>query len=1516
MGKSVEDTYQKKSPHEHILTRPDMYIGTIEPITDEIWVYDEADQVMKQRQCTWIPGLYKIFDEIIVNAADNKVRDWEGQTSIKVWIDETSIRVLNNGEGVPVQKHKEHNLWVPEMIFGHLLTSSNYDDSEEKVTGGRNGYGAKLTNVFSTAFEVETVHSRSRKKFHMKWWNNMLSHDEPSITSSDGPDYTMISFTPDFKRFGIERFSEDMLLMMRRRVFDLAGCTDRTLKCYLNGQRIGFSTFPEYVDLYPTMGEERVKQSYARVNDRWEVCVRLSNIGYQQVSFVNSIATTRGGTHVKYILDQVFTKVAEIAKKKSKTEVKAHMIRPHIFLFVNCLISNPSFDSQTKETLNSVRSRFGSTCELPASLLECVLKSGLVERCVEMANSKLTREMASKLQKGDRKQVLGIPKLDDAHEAGGKYGHRCTLILTEGDSAKTLCTAGLAVKDTDFFGVFPLRGKLLNVREAPLKRVMECTEVQHIMKIVGLDVRQKYTSVEGLRYGHVMIMADQDHDGSHIKGLILNLFHHYWPELLRVRGFLQQFITPIVKARRKERGGGGRDTSDQQTISFFSMPEYLHWKGTVGDRIHQYQLRYYKGLGTSGAKEGREYFENIDRHRIEFVSNNDEDRLVMAFARDRVEDRKTWITEFKANEDAVNEGVDYTNPRMTYQSFVDRELILFSVADCERSIPSAIDGFKPGQRKILFSCFKRNLVRSLKVAQLAGYVAEHSAYHHGEQSLVQTIIAMAQNFVGANNLALLEQDGQFGTRLQGGKDHAAGRYIFTRLSSFTRAIFHPSDDFILQYRDDDGQSVEPFYYAPVIPMVLVNGTSGIGTGFSTSIPNYHPMEVMDNLERLMREEEVRPMTPWYLGYQGDMTPQEGSSKFLSHGKLTVRPADGVVCITELPIGVWTQQYKKTLEDLRAKEMVIQFREHNTDVTVDFEVLLHPEVLQAWTQADILEEMLQLREYIHTSNIMCFNHHGQMSKYFSPEALLKEFYGVRLELYAKRKVYLVGQLQRSCRRLQNMVRFVGEVVRGELVVVQKPKRVLLAEIRSRGYDPFPPQPKKNVSNTTIEEDEDGSEDGAGEEAATESSVLSSTAFSDGGAGAVDSPEVIQQSKDYDYLLGMKLWSLTMEMIIRLENQLKAEQEELRLLESKSPQELWRLDLAVLREKIRTTFAKQLAEVAVVKRKKEDKKRPFAANRVRVPLLSDKARQLLRKEVESRTKRSRTGGAAGGRAAITAAGGGSEMELLDAATGGVARSFSSSSSLLQPPRPPVRREVATRKRKRKPSSSSDEDDEDESDWLQSSDDSDDVESVASSGSEGNGRKKAKAKTTATRRPATKGTPTKAATATATTRRRTAAPAPLLNASSVPESIGSSAGPTVLDELSFFGLDAIDSQQATPSAPSAPTTTTTAAPPIPARQLLDDEEDDDLLLLGVKPPPPPPAVAAAPPKKTTVTRQRAPPKPRAAPAAPKKQPPAAKGRSTTAQPKKKRRRRAGSSSSEEESIPSSSSEEEVDSDSDYSD
>lgn len=201
----------------------------------------------------------------------------------------------------------------------------------------------------------------------------------------------------------------------------------------------------------------------------------------------------------------------------------------------------------------------------------------------------------------------------------------------------------------------------------------------------------------------------------------------------------------------------------------------------------------------------------------------------------------------------------------------------------------------------------------MQVAQLVGYISEKAAYHHGEQSLMMTIVNLAQDYIGSNNINLLMPNGQFGTRDQGGKDHASARYIFTEPSLMARTIFHPGDDPLLNYLKDDTTDIEPEWYMPILPMVLVNGAEGIGTGWSTTVPCYNPVDIVNNIRRLMANEEQEPMLPWWRGFKGQIK-KVGEHKYDVTGIIN-KIDDTTVEITELPIHRWTQNYKVELEGM-------------------------------------------------------------------------------------------------------------------------------------------------------------------------------------------------------------------------------------------------------------------------------------------------------------------------------------------------------------------------------------------------------------------------------------------------------------------------------------------------------------------------------------------------------------------------------------------------------------------------
>jgi len=465
-------------------------------------------------------------------------------SKIAVSIGKDKISVWNNGRGIPLVIHKEYNIYVAELIFGHLLTSSNYDDTEKKIVGGRNGFGAKLANIFSRRFIIEAADASKGKVFMQTYEDNMNKRSEPKIKEYKGTsDYTYVTFYPDYKRFGMKELDNDTIKLLSKRVYDIAGILPSSVKIFLNNERIRIKNFESYINMYI-----QANKIYEKVNDRWEVAISVSDGQFQQVSFVNSICTTKGGTHVNYVTDQIVDYLINLIKRKYKIHLKGHQVKSHLWVFVNCLIENPTFDSQIKETLTLKPSAFGSKCEISENTLKKVVKCGIVEILVAIAQAKDKASFIKQLNAGkSKKKILGIEKLEDANWAGTKRSNECLLIVTEGDSAKSLAMVGIEVVGRDRYGVFPLRGKLLNVRNASSGTIKDNTEIQDLIKIMGLQVGNNYTDTKGLRYGGLMIMADQDHDGSHIKGLVLNFFQSFWPSLWKQSGFLSQLKQVKVK---------------------------------------------------------------------------------------------------------------------------------------------------------------------------------------------------------------------------------------------------------------------------------------------------------------------------------------------------------------------------------------------------------------------------------------------------------------------------------------------------------------------------------------------------------------------------------------------------------------------------------------------------------------------------------------------------------------------------------------------------------------------------------------------------------------------------------------------------------------------------------------------------------------------------------------------------------------------------------------------------------
>ena len=981
--------YRKHTHREHILSLPDTYIGSIENTCESLFVVD-GEKFIEDTITCFNPGFYKLFDELLVNAHDHVVRLRQRKSTnlvknIDITVTSNSITIRNDGESIDVEKHPEYDVYIPQLIFGELLTSTNYDTDEKKLVGGKNGYGVKLVNIFARKLILTIVDSNRGLKYTQIFENNMSKIGEPKITPCKNKSYVEIEWTPDFGRFGCTEINDQLIKVIQRRVFDLAMTVGKDVKVSWCDKVVKFRDFTSYASWY--LKDSVIVSDIPQTG--WHIAIAdAPSDHYFSVSFVNGI-WTRSGKHVDEIVNQTVSHIVGYLDTKKKIKVKPSLVKESLAFFICCSLENPSFSSQTKEVMTSKVS-----CKLSEDFLKKVIsKLNVVTKVLEAQNVKDAKDL-KKTDGKKQSRITGLPKLDDAVNAGTSKSDQCVLILTEGDSAKAMAISGLSQEQRKFYGVFPLKGKLLNVKDVTAKKVEATEEIVNLKKIIGLESGKKYSSLKDLRYGKILIMTDQDYDGSHIRGLLINLFHELWHELIKFPGFITYMSTPIVKANK-----------GKQNKVFYTQYEYEEWR-----KIHSsgWKVKYYKGLGTSTRDEAKEYFKSLNIVDYSYSDLSDES-IDLAFNKSKADNRKNWLQSYSRS-DIVN-----TQPgeRLTYEDFVNKDLIHFSNYNLERSIPNVMDGLKTSQRKILYSAFKRNLKSEIRVAQFAGYVSEHSGYHHGEASLNDAIVGMAQDYVGSNNLAWLVPQGQFGTRLLGGKDSASPRYIHTYLHSHVFNLL-PSEDFdCLVYRDDDGTLVEPEWYAPILPMILVNGSRGIGTGYSTFIPSFNPTELKSAIIEWLEKDSGldREFAPWTRGFKGTIKKID-KQDYLVQGVWKVE-GDTIV-ITELPIGTWTSDFRETLDKLCADGTIKDYSDTSTDTDV---------LVKVKGPVQVIEKLLT--DKIKLTNMHAFDSKCIIKKYESPNEILREFVSVRLDLYGKRLAFMLNALKEKLPYHENVVRFIRQ-----------------------------------------------------------------------------------------------------------------------------------------------------------------------------------------------------------------------------------------------------------------------------------------------------------------------------------------------------------------------------------------------------------------------------------------------------------------------------------------------------------
>ncbi len=1066
---------KKLNPFQHVYQRPGMYLGSIITTSEEMWVLSADASTVEKRMINYNPGLFNIIREIVSNAIDNKWRsDKSGglpMKKIEVSVDKTTgeISVWNDGYPIPVEKQEfeyedyktgektTSSMYPAEMYFGEMFAGTNFDDEEERKTSGINGLGAKICNIFSTSFTVDHADPTHRKKFLQVYSANGSKHTTPEVKSyPNKTGYTKITFTPEYEKFGYE-LDDDFIDFLRLYCCEAAMISSLpvTFNVLDDGDAIAsskhsFKSLSHFVKLfYP--GNKNMQFTSADGDEcvlvEMSESLDLDTNNVAHVSYINGIRTKDGGVHVNAWRDSVFGALVRgynARKKKDLIKTTAKGLYPYFTLFVRVNMSAVlSFDSQTKDKLNSpTPSTSKPTPEEIAKILKWSFVSVHEERLKFFNDRKIEKSETTR-------QRVKLDKLEDANKAGTKEASKCALFITEGDSARTLAKQYARFLDggPDYYGAFSIKGKFLNVATAKASAIAANEEVQQLQAALGLMPGTDYSteaSRKKLRYGKVIIFADADDDGEHIRGLLCNFFWVRYRALWDV-GYITAESTPVVRVWKKS-------TDKKPSHVFYSVAEYTQWKETATGKE---RIEYLKGLASIDNRAAVDFASN--RQTIEWTLGGDEEQYMRtAFHDDASDARKAWIVRDMDTSAYVEREYKYSG-ELALSLWLDTNFLAYMRRSIIRAIPSVIDGMKEVHRKMYFGTIKSgftSLLKNKSIQVVAPMAMSASVYHHGQVSAENAILHMTQGFVGSNNIPLLNNYGQCGTRITGGKDAGAPRYTKTYAETIGSLIFPAVDNSILSYNEDDGETVEPHYYVPVIPMFLVNGLEGIATGFRTLVPQYNPLDLVDWIEAWLDDEEsvdesagADRLVPWWRGFTGEV--EISGDKVITHGKVelvTEGRYKGWYHVTELPPGVWTKDFKSKLEDSSLgfkmvgkgdKKKKVPLTPLVKDIedgpggsnTVDIYVLLNKDCTPDIN--DKRSPFSLLRQSTTYSTIYGLDRNGYPRKYESAEEVLKYYCPIRLEFYAKRKAFLIADLERQLTRAINKYTFVTSVQDGTL-----------------------------------------------------------------------------------------------------------------------------------------------------------------------------------------------------------------------------------------------------------------------------------------------------------------------------------------------------------------------------------------------------------------------------------------------------------------------------------------------------
>ena len=1173
--------YQNLSDKKQAYLRQGMYIGNdkkqkfttyILPIPED----EEKSLNMEEKTINIPEGVVRVFLEIISNAADNAVESRQQGIDphrFEINVDRENISVKNFGIPIPIVKRgaktrkgvtvlvpyeegMKRTMYPPEFIFGFFRTSSNYDDNITRQGIGQNGYGAKLTNLFSKHFEVIVEDPEERKKFKGVWKDNFYMEDpdaRPDVEVTDLSDKikrgsVKVSWKLDFERFKIKNYTDDYISYLARI------CVDFSFSCKVpiifNGRKLDYRSIRDYATLYfPSDKLENCVVQYIwgiSKSKKKENSTTRNELGTKKlekiinspkstedlpslevmfldtpdegkiISYVNGLVTRNGGKHVDAVLNPLAKHLMKIVNgDRKKGTITPQNIKPHVSIIVNARVPNPQFDSQTKTKLDSP--------DIHVDILPALLRQTNNWDIV----GRLFAELEAKGHKGatttDGKKQKDIKmKGRDANFAGDKESMNCVLYLTEGDSATGYPQWRISnLKGAyDYNGYMPLRGKILNVTKAKQLQYNESKLIASIKNAMGFCEGIDYSlehNLSKLRYGYLVIAADADVDGMHIVALVLNLMREKFPGML-TSNRVSYLRTPIIKTFK----------GDKVVNRFFHEKEFYEWKDANPKDFKKLRIEYYKGLGSFSEEDAQDDIE-IAPTVICFHDSEADRNFDLAFHEDRSNDRKDWIEKWRdvaQSDDILSIDLSQIKTQdgnfegQNISQFINRELVGYSVSSLFRAIPSEYDHLKESQRKGLYGVMKefnykyssRN--KTVKVETIANKVTADVEYHHGAKNLADTLIKMAQDFTGSNNMGYFTKKGMFGSRDDGGLYAAAARYSKIQLSWWIPYVYYKESIDLIPKRDVDGNEAEPLWLPSVIPVGVVNGMNGIGTGFSTFMPCYNPLDIVEIIEGLcnaksgdMSALDDFDLIPWFNGFKGKSSietrapgssrgsrtprkeviptvetpsgpPEEGTQaddfekgeadvekaneialkeskkvlKTVGIFKTTGRTKRGelILKITELPPKTWTHKFDENLASMILEKGKKKLISYRRNKSKPNTV----DIEIHWKSKDVEPTVhnLHLVRTFGLSNITLIDHQGFPKKYKSVKKVLKTYFKHMIEHYGQLRDHRIKIEEEKIKWASFKTRYIQARLDGEIEIVKVDEEKIKSELERIGV-PF-------------------------------------------------------------------------------------------------------------------------------------------------------------------------------------------------------------------------------------------------------------------------------------------------------------------------------------------------------------------------------------------------------------------------------------------------------------------------------